>query len=104
MAILITGGCGYIGSHTAIEMTKAGYEIVILDNFYNSKPEALRRLRAAGRNSVLQVRYTRPRTSQDIFQLDRSGSPFCRTQGGRESVSKPLDYETTWAARSTSAR
>ncbi len=43
MAILITGGCGYIGSHTCIEMLNAGYDIVVLDNYYNSKPEALRR-------------------------------------------------------------
>ncbi len=46
MAILITGGCGYIGSHTCVEMIKAGYEIVVLDNYYNSKPEALRRVEA----------------------------------------------------------
>lgn len=45
MAILITGGCGYIGSHTCIELTKAGYSIVVLDNYYNAKPEALRRVR-----------------------------------------------------------
>ena len=45
MAILITGGCGYIGSHTCIEMIKAGYDIVVLDNYYNSKPVALNRTR-----------------------------------------------------------
>ena len=44
MAILITGGCGYIGSHTCIELVKAGYDIVVLDNLYNAKPEALRRV------------------------------------------------------------
>ena len=38
MAILVTGGAGYIGSHTAIELLNAGREIVILDNFSNSKP------------------------------------------------------------------
>ncbi len=45
MAILITGGCGYIGSHTCIEMLNAGYDIVVIDNYYNSKPEALRRVK-----------------------------------------------------------
>ncbi len=45
MAILITGGCGYIGSHTCIEMLEAGYDIVVIDNYYNSKPEALRRVK-----------------------------------------------------------
>jgi UDP-glucose 4-epimerase len=45
MAILITGGCGYIGSHTAIELLNAGSDIVILDNYSNSKPEVLNRIR-----------------------------------------------------------
>ena len=41
MAILITGGAGYIGSHTCIELLNAGEEIVVMDNFYNSKPRAV---------------------------------------------------------------
>ncbi len=45
MAILITGGCGYIGSHTCVEMLAAGYDIVVLDNYYNAKPEALERIK-----------------------------------------------------------
>jgi UDP-glucose 4-epimerase len=45
MAILVTGGAGYIGSHTCVELLNAGYELIILDNFSNSKPESLRRLR-----------------------------------------------------------
>ena len=44
MAILVTGGAGYIGSHTCVELLNAGHEIVVLDNFSNSKPEALRRI------------------------------------------------------------
>lgn len=39
--ILVTGGAGYIGIHTSVELLNAGYELVILDNFSNSKPEAL---------------------------------------------------------------
>lgn len=39
--ILVTGGAGYIGSHTAVELLNAEYEIVIVDNFYNSKPKAI---------------------------------------------------------------
>ena len=42
--ILVTGGAGYIGSHTCIELAKAGYGIVIVDNFVNSKYEAIRRV------------------------------------------------------------
>ena len=36
MAILVNGGAGYIGSHTCIELMKAGYEIIVADNLYNS--------------------------------------------------------------------
>lgn len=44
MAILVTGGAGYIGSHTCVELLNAGYEIVVLDNYINSKPEAIKRI------------------------------------------------------------
>ena len=45
MAILITGGAGYIGSHTMVEFLNAGRELVVVDNFVNSKPEALERVK-----------------------------------------------------------
>ena len=45
MSILVTGGAGYIGSHTCVELLNAGYEIIILDNFYNSKSESLNRIK-----------------------------------------------------------
>lgn len=45
MSILITGGAGFIGSHTAVEFLDAGYDIVIVDNFVNSSPKALDRVR-----------------------------------------------------------
>ena len=44
MSILVTGGAGYIGSHTCVELLNKGYEIVVVDNFSNSKPEALQRV------------------------------------------------------------
>jgi UDP-glucose 4-epimerase len=44
MAILVTGGAGYIGSHTCVELLNNGYGIVIIDNFINSKPESLNRI------------------------------------------------------------
>lgn len=44
MSILVTGGAGYIGSHTSIELLNAGYDIIIVDNFCNSKPEVLNRI------------------------------------------------------------
>lgn len=45
MSILITGGAGYIGSHTCVELLQAGYDLVIVDNFSNSKPEVLNRIK-----------------------------------------------------------
>ena len=45
MAVLVTGGAGYIGSHTCVQLLEAGYEIVVLDNLSNSKMEAVKRIR-----------------------------------------------------------
>ena len=45
MKILVLGGAGYIGSHTAVELLNAGREIVIIDNFSNSKPEVLKKIK-----------------------------------------------------------
>ena len=44
MAILVTGGAGFIGSHTAVELLNAGYDIVVVDNYMNSSPKALDRI------------------------------------------------------------
>ena len=44
MAILVTGGAGYIGSHTCVELLNAGYEVVVIDNLYNSSEKALERV------------------------------------------------------------
>ena len=45
MAILVTGGAGFIGSHTCVQLLDAGYEIVIADNLSNSKPQVVDRIR-----------------------------------------------------------
>ena len=45
MAILVTGGAGYIGSHTVIELLESGKEVIIVDNFINSQSSALDRIR-----------------------------------------------------------
>ena len=44
MAVLVTGGAGYIGSHTVVELIEANREVIIIDNFSNSKPEVLNRI------------------------------------------------------------
>ena len=52
MSILVSGGAGYIGSHTCIELMNAGYEILVADNLYNSCEEALRRVEQIAGRSV----------------------------------------------------
>ena len=44
MKVLLTGGAGYIGSHTVVEMCAAGHEVVVVDNFSNSSPRAMARV------------------------------------------------------------
>ena len=52
--ILVTGGAGYIGSHTTLVLLEAGYEVVVLDNFSNSFPESIKRVaELAGQTPVL---------------------------------------------------
>lgn len=54
MSILVTGGAGYIGSHTCVELLQAGHDVVIFDNFSNSHPEVLKRIeQIVGRKPVL---------------------------------------------------
>ena len=54
MAILLTGGTGYIGSHTAVELLNAGYELVLVDDFSNSDPTVAERIeRLTGRSVKL---------------------------------------------------
>ena len=44
MSILVTGGAGFIGSHTCVELLNAGYDVVVVDNLYNASPKALERV------------------------------------------------------------
>ena len=96
MAILVTGGTGFIGSHTVVELIKAGREVVIVDNFSNSKPEVL--------NRIEKITGVRPVFYQadllDKLALDRifEEQPieavihFAGFKAVGESVRKPLEY------------
>ncbi len=96
MAILISGGCGYIGSHTCVEMLSAGYEIVVLDNYYNAKPEALRRVQElSGKTFPFYECDIRDRAGLDrIFRENRVEAVihFAGLKAVGESVQKPLLY------------
>ena len=53
--VLITGGAGFIGSHTALVLLEQGYELVVLDNFDNSSPEALMRVKELADSNALEL-------------------------------------------------
>lgn len=52
MKLLVTGGTGYIGSHTIVELLNSGHEVVAFDNYYNSKPEVLNRIKTITGKSI----------------------------------------------------
>lgn len=96
MSILITGGCGYIGSHTCIELLKAGRNIVVIDNYYNAKPEALRRVKKlAGTDFPFYECDIRDEKGlRRIFAAHSIDAVihFAGFKAVGESVSKPLEY------------
>lgn len=96
MAILVTGGAGYIGSHTVIELDKAGFDVVIADNFSNSSPEVLNRLKTiTGKDFPL---YEGDILNRDflvtVFEKENIDSVihFAGFKAVGESVEKPLEY------------
>lgn len=96
MAILITGGCGYIGSHTCVEMLSAGYEIVVVDNYYNSKPEALARVKElSGKDFPFYECDIRDEEGlRKVFSAHKIDAVihFAGLKAVGESVEKPLEY------------
>ena len=94
--VLVTGGAGYIGSHTALELLSEGYGIVIIDNFSNSKPEAVKRLkRLAGKDFPFYHSDVRDeRRLDDIFSRHKIHSVIhiAGLKAVGESVVKPLEY------------
>lgn len=70
MKILLTGGAGYIGSHTCIELINAGYDPVIADNFLNSKPEVINRIEEITGKRV-------PVYELDVADFDKMDKLFC---------------------------
>jgi UDP-glucose 4-epimerase len=96
MKILVTGGAGYIGTHTCVELLAAGHEVVVLDNFCNSRPEALRRVeRIAGRGIEVVTADVRNQERVSSALRDHGCSAVVHLAGLKavgESVADPLAY------------
>lgn len=93
--ILVTGGAGYIGSHTCLQLLQAGHDLVVLDNLSNSQPEALRRVqKLAGRQLQLVEGDIRDQTMLDaVFRYPvKAVIHFAGLKAVGESVAQPLRY------------
>lgn len=96
MAILLPGGAGYIGSHTAVELLNAGKEIVIIDNFANSKPEVLESIKKiTGKDfKFYEMDYRDKEKLEKVFEENdiEAVLNFAGYKAVGESVQKPLEY------------
>ncbi len=96
MRILVTGGAGYIGSHTCVELLNEGYEVVVVDNLYNASEKALDRVKEiTGKDLVFYQADIRDKAALDeIFDREKVDAVihFAGLKAVGESVAKPLEY------------
>lgn len=96
MAILVTGGAGYIGSHTCVELLNEGHEIVVMDNLSNSSEESLRRVEGITGKKVkfYKADLLDKEALEEIFEKEQIDSVihFAGLKAVGESVVKPLEY------------
>lgn len=96
MAILVTGGAGYIGSHTCVELLKEGYEVVVVDNLCNSSELSLKRVEEITGKKVTfyHVDLLDEKALTEVFHKEKVDSVihFAGLKAVGESVSKPLEY------------
>lgn len=96
MAVLLTGGAGYIGSHTAVELLNAGYDVIIADNYANSSPAVAERIGeiTGKRVKCCAIDVSERDALQQVFQENAIDSVihFAGLKAVGESVRLPLDY------------
>ena len=94
--VLVTGGAGFIGSHTRIELLNAGYDIIILDNFVNSKPESLKRIKElTGKDfKFYQADIRDEEAMTKVFAENKIDAVihFAGLKSVPQSVKEPLNY------------
>ena len=94
--ILLAGGAGYIGSHTAVELLNAGFQVVVADNYSNSCPEAVKRVEEIIGKSVklYEVDIKDSKKLETVFQENHIDAVihFAGLKAVGESVEKPLEY------------
>ncbi len=95
--ILVTGGTGYIGSHTAVELIEEGFDVIIIDNLYNSEAEVIDRIQQiTGVRPLLEVFDLCNREKVDSFFSEHNDISaiihFAAYKAVGESVNKPLEY------------
>ena len=98
MSILVTGGAGYIGSHTVIELLNTGREVVIVDDFSNSKPEVLDSIKKiTGKDfKFYEINYLDKEKLDKVFKENNIEAVlnFAGFKAVGESVQKPIEYYT----------
>ncbi len=97
MAILVSGGAGYIGTHTCVELIKSGYKVIIADNFSNSSEEAIRRVEKITGQKIeyYNVDLCNEKKTDELFAKNSDIEAvihFAALKAVGESVSKPLEY------------
>ena len=96
MRILVTGGAGYIGSHTCVELLQEGYEVVVVDNLYNASEKALERVKKiTGKDLTFYKADVCDREAMNqIFDQEKVDAVihFAGLKAVGESVSKPIEY------------
>jgi UDP-glucose 4-epimerase len=96
MRVLVTGGCGYIGSHTVLQLLGSGHDVVVVDDFSNASPAVAPRLEELAARPIPVHRFTLEdrAATRALFAAERIDAVihFAGFKAVGESVAKPLDY------------
>ena len=96
MSVLVTGGAGYIGSHTVVELLNSGKDVIIIDNFSNSKPEVLEKIKKiTGKDfKFYEMDYLDKEKLDKVFEENEIDAVlnFAGYKAVGESIQKPIEY------------